>query len=130
MSSPSPSSTVTSTTMPIDSSRAPSPGCYVPMLTESNYQKWQWAIKAYLSPHDHVRVIECVKTAAGLVDPKPPTDASGLEKWLQSECVALGMTAGTIIDIHLELLHKYEDRNMWDLWCAHSGTAAPVGIFV
>ena len=116
--------------MPTNSSCAPSTGCYVRMLTESNYQKWQWAIKANLSPHNHVRVIKRVKTAAGLVDPKPPTDVSELEKWLQSERMALGITAGTIIDIHLELLHKYEDRNVWDLWCADSGTAVPVDIFV
>ena len=104
--------------MSTDSSRAPSTGCYVPMLNESNYQKWQWAIKAYLSPHDHVRVIKRVRTATALVDPQPPTDASELERWHQSERMALGIIAGTIIDIHLELLHKYEDRSVWDLWCA------------
>ena len=105
MSSPSLSSAVTSSTMPANSSHTPSTGGYVPMLSESNYQKWQWAIKAYLSPHDHVRVIKRVRTAAGLVDPTPPTDASELEKWLQSECMALGIIAGTIIDRQVQGLH-------------------------
>lgn len=31
--------------------------------------------------------------------------------------MALGII-GTIINIHLGLLHKFEDRSIWDLWCA------------
>ena len=31
------------------------------MLCEGNYQKWQWAVKPYQTPHNHVRVIKRVK---------------------------------------------------------------------
>ena len=32
--------------------------------------------------------------------------------------MALGIIAGTVIDIHLELLHKFEETSVWELWCA------------
>ena len=32
--------------------------------------------------------------------------------------MALGITAGIGIDIHLELLHKFEEGSVWELWCA------------
>ena len=32
--------------------------------------------------------------------------------------MAIGIIAGSIIDIHLELLHKYEDKSAWSLWVA------------
>ena len=106
MSLPSPNSTVTSATTSTDSSRAPSTGCYVPMLTESNYQMWQWAIKATCRLTTMFELSSVSRPPRGLVDPKPPTDAPELERWHQSERMALGIIAGTIIDIHLELLHK------------------------
>ena len=32
--------------------------------------------------------------------------------------MAVGITAGSIVDTHLELLHQYEDKSAWELWCA------------
>lgn len=55
-----------------DSSRVTS---FVPMLAEGNFQKWTWAIKAYLTPSDHVRVIKRTKDSKGKMhDPTPPSD--------------------------------------------------------
>jgi len=30
--------------------------------------------------------------------------------------MAIGIIAGSAIDMHLKLLHKYEDKGMWSLW--------------
>ena len=32
--------------------------------------------------------------------------------------MAVGIIAGSVIDLHLEHLHRYEDKNAWSLWCA------------
>jgi len=74
-----------------DSSRVTS---FVPMLTEGNFQKWAWAIKAYLMPHNHIRVIKQTKDSGGkLHDPIALTDAKALEVWNQSERMAIGIIA-------------------------------------
>jgi hypothetical protein len=70
-------------------------------------------------PNDHVRVIKRSKGTDGILhDPKAPADAKELESWNQSERMAIGIISGSIIDIHLELLHKYEDKSAWALWGA------------
>ena len=89
------------------------------MLAEDNFQKWSWAVKVYLTPGDHVRVIKRSKDTTGkLVDPTAPIDAKEREAWNRSERMAVGIIAGSVIDLHLELLHRYEDESTWKLWCA------------
>ena len=57
---------------------------FVPMLPEGNFQKWAWAVKAYLTPNDHVRVIKRTVDSKGkLHDPAPPTDAKEFAAWNQ-----------------------------------------------
>ena len=48
----------------------------------------------------------------------PPSDAKELATWDQSERVVVGIITGSVIDLHLELLHRYEDKIAWSLWCA------------
>jgi len=74
---------------------------------------------AYFTPNDHVRVIKRTWDSGGKQhNPVVPTDAKELETWNQSERMATGIIAGSVIDMHLELLHKYEDKSAWALWCA------------
>ena len=94
---------------------------YVPILTRGNYPEWQLCVKTYLTPNDHVRVIQRTKDSSGnLLDPVAPTDAAELEKWTWSEQEALGIIMGTAADLHLELVlkHDREDSGVWPLWKA------------
>ena len=102
--------------MHTDSSRSSSNGCYVPVLTKANFLKWQVCVVAYLTPHDHVRVIDRVNIPGrGWVDPIAPTDARPLEAWLHSERVTRGIIVSTAVDLHLELVHKHRQGNPWIL---------------
>ena len=113
---PVPSSSTPVTMSSSDSSRITS---FVLMLAKDNFQKWAWAIKVYLTPNDHVCVIKCTRDSKGkLHDPAPPSDAKEHASWDQSERMAIGIIAGSVIDIHLELLHSFEDQGVWPLWCA------------
>ena len=49
---------------------------------------------------------------------RTPRPSSTVQYWNQLERMAIGVTSGSIIDIHSELLHKYEDKSAWELWCA------------
>src|SRR5882757_10933527 len=92
---------------------------HLPMLTRENYMKWQTALKAYLTPYNHVRVLMCTAgTAGAILDPMPPTDPTELASWHQSEQIAMGVVAGTSYELHLELVHKHEGGSVWDLWKA------------
>jgi len=102
--------------MPSDSSCVAS---FVPVLPEGNFQNWSWAVKAYLAPNDHVHVIKRTRGSGGkLHNPVAPTDVKELEVWIRSERMVIGIIAGSVIRISLALLHKYEDKSAWSLWCA------------
>jgi len=91
---------------------------FVLLLANGNFQKWSWAVKVYLTPNNHVCVIKCTKYSTGkLHDPVAPTNAKELVSWNQSEWMAVGIIAGLVMDLHLELLHRYEDKGAWPLWC-------------
>ncbi len=45
-------------------------------------------------------------------------DANALESWNQLERMAFGIISGSVNHIHLELLHKFEDKIAWEPWCA------------
>ena len=107
--------------MPSDAPRSSSNGCFVPVLTKAkaNFLKWQVCVLAYLTPHDHVRVLERVFVAGrSMVDPVAPTDARQLESWLHSERIARGIIVSTAVDLHLELVHQHRQGNPWTLWQA------------
>ena len=105
--------------MPAESPRSSSNGCYMPVLTKANFLKWQMCVEAYLTPHDHVRVIERMNVPGhGWVDPVAPTDARLLEAWLHSERMARGIIVSTAVDLHLELVHKHRQGAPWTLWQA------------
>ena len=88
----------------------------VPVLTRSNFLKWQMCVRAYLTPYDHVCVIQHVKNAVGdLLDPSPLADDKELARWAQSECMAHGIMMAMAIDLHLELIHKHTDGSVWPL---------------
>ena len=54
----------------------------VPMLEKGDFLKWQMCVKAYLTPYDHVRVIEPIRTATGtLIEPKASIDPKALAEW-------------------------------------------------
>ena len=89
------------------------------MLTKANFLKWQVCVQAYLTPHDHVRVLERTWVAArGWIDPVAPTDPKELEAWHHSERMARGIIVSTVVDLHLELVHKHQQGSPWVLWLA------------
>ncbi len=103
----------------------------VPVLADGNYHEWKAALEEYLTPNDHVRVIRRTKSSMGaLVDPVPPTDPDDLVRWNQSERIAMGVIASTAIDLHLELLYKYEYGSVWELWKAIEARHAPRDAFL
>ena len=51
-------------------------------------------------------------------DLTPPANPKELEAWQRSERMAIGIIAGSVIDLHLEILHRFEDKSAWALWCA------------
>lgn len=105
--------------MSSESSCFPSGYSHVPVLATGNFLEWQTAIEKYLTFCDHVRVIRRTKSSTGaLVDPSPPSDPDDLKKWNQSEQIARGVIMITAVDLHLELVHKYEDGSAWELWKA------------
>ena len=74
-----------------DANVMPSNSGMVPVLTRTSFLKWQMCVRAYLTPYDHVRVIQRVKNAAGdLLDPTPPADDKELARWAQSERMRVG----------------------------------------
>ena len=76
-------------------------------------------VRAYLTPYDHVHVIQCLKNAAGdLLDPTPLADDKELARWAQSKHMACGIMMAVAINLHLELIHKHTDASVWDLWLA------------
>ena len=95
----------------------PQSSLHVPALTKDNYSQWQMAVKAYLTPHDHVRVIKRTMDSTGaLADPVTPTDADELAWWIASEQHAMGVIMGTAYDLHFELLSRHEYGRAWPLW--------------
>lgn len=89
------------------------------VLADGNYHEWKASLEEYLTPNDHVRVIRRTKSSMGaLVDPVPPTDPDDLVRWNQSEKIAMGVIASTATDLHLELLYKYKNGSVWELWKA------------
>src|SRR5258706_7346628 len=116
------STTVISTTAPamsLDPAHTLSGYGHLPMLMKENYMRWQTALKAYLMPYNHVRILMCTTGAGGVIaDPVPPTDMTDLASWCQSEQIAMGVVAGTSYKLHLELVHKHEGRSVWELWKA------------
>jgi len=71
------------TNMPSNSSCVAS---FIPVLTEGDFQKWSWAVKAYLTPNNHVHVIKQTRDSGGtLHNPIVPTGVKELEMWNQSE---------------------------------------------
>ena len=92
---------------------------HLPMLSRENYLQWKIAVKAFLTPYDHVRVIKSVRDASGaLVDPTRPTDAAELKTWETSESIAMGVVFGTSYDLHPDLVAKHEGGRVLDLWKA------------
>ena len=93
---------------------------HLPMLTKDNYQKWQMAVKAYLIPYDHVRVITQARGADGtLTDPVRPVDAADLRAWVVSEGIAMGVVAGTTYELHPDLVAAaHEGGSVLGLWKA------------
>src|SRR5258706_233751 len=109
----------TAPAMSLDPARTLSGYGHLPMLTKENYMRWQTALKAYLTPYNHVRVLMRTTGAGGAIaDPTPPTDATELASWRQSEQIAMGVVAGTSYELHLELVHKHEGGSVWELWKA------------
>ena len=49
---------------------------------------------------------------------RPPADPDNLRRWKQSERITTGVIAGTALELYLELVRKYVDRNVWELWKA------------
>ena len=71
-------------------------------------------IRAYLTPGDHVRVIEQVRMAAGaLVDPSPLSDVADLALWNHSERLTHGIIMASACKLHLELIYKHDKRSVW-----------------
>ena len=69
------STTVTAPAAPAMShdARTLSGYAHLPMLTKDNYMKWKTALKAYLTPYNHVRVfMRTVGTGGVSVDPLAP----------------------------------------------------------
>ncbi len=81
--------------------------------------KWQTALKAYLMPYNHVRVLMHTTGTGGVIsDPVPPTDVTLLASWHQSEQIAMGVVTSTSYELHLELVHKHKGGSIWELWKA------------
>jgi len=79
-------------------------------------------IRAYLTPGDHVCIIEQVRTAAGaLVDLSPLSDVADLALWNHSERLTRGIIMASACKLHLELIYKHDKRSVWDLWVAIKG---------
>src|SRR5258706_8976 len=92
----------TAPAMSLDPARTLSGYGHLPMLTKENYMRWQTALKAYLTPYNHVRVLMRTTGAGGAIaDPTPPTDATELASWRQSEQIAMGVVTGTSYELHL-----------------------------
>lgn len=92
---------------------------HLPILSRENYRMWRMAVKAFLTPYDHVRVITRVRDASGaLVDPTRPTDAAELKAWETSEGIAMGVIISTSYDLHIDLVAEHEDGRALDLWKA------------
>ena len=92
---------------------------HLPMLTKDNYRKWQMAVKAYLIPYDHVRVITQTRGADGsLTDPVHPVDAADLRAWAISEGIAMDIVSGTTYDLHADLVAAHEGGSVLSLWKA------------
>ena len=101
----------------------PSFSSMIPQLTADNFLKWQMCVKAYLTPGDHVRVVEQVRTTGGAyVDPSPPVDPADLALWNQSERLARGAIMASAYKLHLELIYRHERLSVWELWVAIEGS--------
>ena len=58
---------------------------HIPVLTRENYLNWQFSVKAYLTPGNHVRIVRRTMGAGGiLLDSMTLTDVVKLEKWIRS----------------------------------------------
>jgi len=66
--------------------RMPPFSSLIPQLTPDNFLEWQVCVKAYLTPSDHVCMVEQVRTMGGAyVDPLPPSDPADLTLWESTE---------------------------------------------
>lgn len=52
------------------------------------------------------------------IPPVRLTDQAELDKWELSKEVAMGIIVATASAMHLELVDRYEEGPLWDLWCA------------
>ena len=119
---PAAAALVTAPTMSSDSMHTLGSYSHLPMLTRDNYQKWRMAVRAFLTPYDHVRVISSSRDAAGnLSDPVCPTNAAELKAWETSEGIAMGIVSGTTYDLHADLVASHEGGHVLDLWKAIEG---------
>ena len=66
--------------------RMPPFSSLIPQLTPDKFLEWQVCVKAYLTPSDHVCMVEQVRTMGGMyVDPLPPSDPADLTLWESTE---------------------------------------------
>ena len=101
----------------MDHTRTLSSYGHLPMLGWDNYQLWQIAIKAFLTPYEHVHVLTCVQdVSGGWVDPAPPTDTAGVLAWRQSKGIAMGVVASTIYQMHSDLIAHHKGGSVLTLW--------------
>ena len=116
---PATAATLTPCAMSSDASCMLGSYSHLPMLLKDNYHMWQMAVKAFLRPFDHVRVIRRTRGATGnLVDPVRPTNATELKAWETSEGIAMGVVAGTAYMQHPNLVDSHEDGEVLALWKA------------
>lgn len=116
---PAAAATLTPHAMSADASRTLGSYSHLPMLSKDNYQGWQMAVKAFLTPFDHVRVLIRTRGPNGnLVDPVRPTDATELKAWECSEGIAMGIIAGTSYIQHPNLVASHEGGSVLALWKA------------
>ena len=92
---------------------------HIPVLTKEIFLEWQIGVRAYLRPGKHLRIIRSGKGSDGApLDPTPPTNLDELKRWEDSEEIAMGVIIATASKLHLELVSKYEDGSVWELWKA------------
>src|SRR6267154_477063 len=117
---PMPLAPLPSAMTPSDHPRSSSNGCFVPILTKTNFLKWQVCVLAYLEPGDHAKVLERTYDVAShrWFDPVALTGVKELASWYHSERSACGIIVSTAIDLHLELVHKHRQGSLWALWLA------------
>lgn len=109
-----------SAVMSSDSTRSSSNGCFLPVLTMSNFLKWRLCAMAYLTLQDYVRVLERTSSAAhGRMDgssPVAPMNAKELESWGQSGRMPCRIIVSTAVDLHPEFVHKRKQGSVWRPW--------------